>query len=322
MTDTFERVSIIIPLLNNADQIDLHLSSLAPIISRFGQVIVVDSYSDDGTFERAQDFFKGIDALLYQRPRGLYESWNCAISKVEMPYTYVSTVGDFPNLDHLERFFLSVIESGSDVGLSPPEVYREQSNGKACAGEIRWPIFDVIERFGIKKTQVLEPEVVALLNSYCVYKFGSSSLSGSFASNLIRTDLLKSEPFPSEFSGAGDFVWWGRVCGRSRVLLYPRKVAKFHEHEKTYSMLLNDVIQEMLNVVIDCNSEPQELREVYRELQATKAYLKAKKVAFGNFRYVFPRVYWERRKRKQLREQLNIYCADWERELMQKIACA
>lgn len=61
-----ERLSVIVPVLNEADRIERHLTTLEPLRRRGHEVIVVDGGSSDGTAERAQ----GRADTVFIAPRG------------------------------------------------------------------------------------------------------------------------------------------------------------------------------------------------------------------------------------------------------------
>ncbi|MBD0275110.1 MAG: TIGR04283 family arsenosugar biosynthesis glycosyltransferase, partial [Acetobacteraceae bacterium] len=66
------RLSVVIPVLDEAQGIAGHLAALGPLRERGAEVIVVDGGSTDGTLERARD---GADAVL-TAPRGRASQMN------------------------------------------------------------------------------------------------------------------------------------------------------------------------------------------------------------------------------------------------------
>ena len=87
------------------------------------ELIVVDSYSTDGTFELLQAELRHPRLSLLQCPPGLYQSWNQGISRVQSKYSYVSTIGDTITREGLEHLTATAEALGSDVVISPPKFF-------------------------------------------------------------------------------------------------------------------------------------------------------------------------------------------------------
>jgi len=78
---------------------------------------VVDSESTDGTVSYLREHLPG--ARFVTHPRGLYQSWNFGIGQMEMPWTYISTVGDGITRAGLARLLEAGERHGADVVVSP-----------------------------------------------------------------------------------------------------------------------------------------------------------------------------------------------------------
>ena len=242
----FKEITLIIPTFNCSRTLKKHLKHLNPFLDRFGQIIAVDSYSTDGSFELLEDYLSPHNALIYQRERGLYESWNDAISNALYSYCYISTIGDLPDLERLEAFFEKAILSNADISISPPRVIKEDTPEVLYN---HWPIHKIISEFSIDTPIFLETELLSEINAYCVVSDFFASLSGSFASNLSKTKFLQNNPFPTNFQGVGDVLWWARISQKSTALIYPRAVCTFLLHEKTYNALDADKSKDFLNEI-------------------------------------------------------------------------
>ena len=220
-------LTVIIPTKNNAASIGSHCLIVSQILHLVSEVIIVDS-SEDNTLEICEASLpKNIETKIIKHPPGLYTSWNAAIKAVTSKYVYISTVGDTIKANFLEKLLVSAEEHRLDLVISPPEFIKAKPN-------YRWPIHKLIERFGISGQKVLNGEDVALINYLMLSECGLGSLSGSFASNVARADLLKAHPFPTDFAGFGDVMWFAQVCGQIRLGIIPDVGSSFLCHESNH----------------------------------------------------------------------------------------
>lgn len=223
-------LTVIIPTMNNSSSIEAHCLIVSQFSHLVSEVIIVDS-SEDNTLEICEASLpKNIDTKVIKHPPGLYASWNAAIKAVTSEYVYISTIGDTIKPNFLEKLLVSAEEHRLDLVISPPEFIKAKPN-------YQWPIHKLIERFGISGQKVLNGEDVALFNYLMLSECGLSSLSGSFASNVARADLLKAHPFPTDYAGFGDVLWFAQVCGQIRLGIVPDVGSSFLCHESNHQKL-------------------------------------------------------------------------------------
>ena len=223
-------LTVIIPTKNNAASIGSHCLIVSQILHLVSEVIIVDS-SEDNTLEICEASLpKNIETKIIKHPPGLYTSWNAAIKAVTSKYVYISTVGDTIKPNFLERLLIYAEAHCLDLVVSPPEFINAKPN---C----QWPIHMLIESYGICGQNVLEGEDLALINYCLLSDYGLGSLSGSFASNIARADLLKAHPFPTEYAGFGDVMWFAQVCGQIRLGIIPDVGSSFLFHESNHQRL-------------------------------------------------------------------------------------
>src|SRR5207302_1845364 len=117
------------------------------------ELIVVDSFSTDGTFELLQTELRHPRLSLLQFPPGLYQSWNHGIRQVNAKYTYISTIGDTITREGLEHLAATADALGSDVVISRPQFFTP--NGEAMPDR-RWPIHQVFDSGRITQPARLE----------------------------------------------------------------------------------------------------------------------------------------------------------------------
>lgn len=246
------KITLILPTYNNGGTLQKHLSDISPIYSQFGRIIAVDSYSNDGSYQTLQNTLPE-HALIYQRERGLYASWNDAIDKVETEYTYISTIGDTPLLKDYLEFCEHVIKSSIDFAISPPKNLYEQVPRK---GGFCWPIDRILSALSINETITLTPECTRLVNAYstCLTAHISpfQSLSGSFASNLCKTKVLQNTPFPEDCGRAGDTAWMSSASMNTPLTIFSKPVANFLFHESKHKSIAQET-NEHLHTVLGGN---------------------------------------------------------------------
>src|SRR5207248_1354657 len=128
------------------------------------EVIVVDSYSSDGTFEFLQTELRHPGLKLFQCPPGLYQAWNNGIGQLHAKYTYVSTIGDSITRQGLEHLVATAETLGSDVVISRPEFVSTEGTP---LDDRRWPVHELVDSARITRIVHLEPWhafLVAILN--------------------------------------------------------------------------------------------------------------------------------------------------------------
>lgn len=192
-------IGVMIPTLNSMPAIKAHVSALNEWIRHVGHVVVVDSHSTDGTLDYLRKNLAHDQVTFIDRPRGLYQSWNEGISHIRTKYTYISTVGDLISAANLQRLYEQAEEHHAPVVLSPPRLL--DTNGKQLDGT--WPIHQFIEEH--VKSSVYHLSAVERLAYSCLHS--PSTLIGSSASNLYRTQCLQESPFPTDFGHSGDAIW-------------------------------------------------------------------------------------------------------------------
>ncbi|MBL00373.1 MAG: hypothetical protein CMI34_03060 [Opitutales bacterium] len=224
-------LAVIFPTRNNSGQIRDHLIHARSWIGLASEVIVVDSSTDD-TLEICRSLLPGHTKII-EHPPGLYASWNAAIQSVESEFLYISTISD--TLDHgfLERMLDYSSNHSLDMLISPPRFIGEKE------GHL-WPIHKFISKYEIREFVCIEGIDTAILNYLSLAKYGLSSLSGSFASNLVRTKMLQKRQFPNEFGGFGDAMWFSWACAEMRLGLLPDIGSTFLIHSSAHHKFSHD----------------------------------------------------------------------------------
>jgi hypothetical protein len=308
-------IGVVMPTLNVRPQLPAHLAQMRTWADLVEEIVVVDSYSTDGTLELLQAEFSHARLRILQHPRGLYQSWNHAIQHVTAKYTYVSTIGDTITADGLEHLAATAEDLQSEVVISRPELF--DAAGQPLTGR-RWPIHKFLDACPLDRPMRLEPRHVFLVATVDV----PEGMLGSSASNLYRTDSLKRFPFPTEYGHAGDTAWGVRYGWQVSLAATPSIFSRFvvqpaasEMTREAYEQLmdrfhelvgrsLHDFLEQdrsaaalkILPVVLDISTAKLELNKRQRCYYAARS-------EFWPW-FINPRAWKARAQRNQQREQL------------------
>ncbi len=199
------------------------MDGLLPWLDLVREIVVVDSYSSDGSAEFLRDELRHPGLRILQHPPGIYASWNAGIGELQADYFIMSTTGDTMQREGVEALLRCAGEGDCDVVLSKP-VFVDME-GKTHSRH--WPVDDILAGLGKGQSRIfsgLEALLYAMAQP-------NSALLGSSASNLYRTEFFRERPFPLDWGVSGDAGWvwrhvaearWGAVAGDySRFLLHP-----------------------------------------------------------------------------------------------------
>jgi hypothetical protein len=216
-------LGLVIPTFNSRRYLQRHVDGLLPWLDLVQEIVVVDSYSSDGSAELLQEQIAHPNLRIVQHPPGLYASWNQGIAQLKTEYFIMSTTGDTIRREGVEKLIQCAEGAKCDIVLSKP-VFVDLLDQ---VHQIRWPVDDMLD--GLKHG---ESRVFGGLEALA-YAMGQpdSALLGSSASNLYRTDFFRQRPFPVDWGAAGDAGWvwqhaaearWGALAGGySQFLLHP-----------------------------------------------------------------------------------------------------
>ena len=222
-------IGVVMPTLNVRPHLPAHLAQMRTWVNLVEEIVVVDSYSTDGTLELLQAELVHTHLRILQHPRGLYQSWNHAIQHVTAKYTYVSTIGDAITADGLQHLVATAEDLQSEVVISRPELV--DTAGHPVTGR-RWPIHKFLEACPLDRPMRLEPQHLFLVATVDV----PEGVLGSSASNLYLTNSLKRFPFPTEYGHAGDTAWGVRYGWQVCVAATPRIFSRFILHPTASEM--------------------------------------------------------------------------------------
>jgi glycosyltransferase involved in cell wall biosynthesis len=219
-------LGVVLPTLNSMAALPGHLRTLRLWQHLADQIVVVDSFSTDGTWDFLQQNLRHPHVSFFQQPPGLYPSWNFGVSHLKTRYTYVATVGDTITQDGISHLLRHAAELEAGVLVSKPAFMVDETDKDA---DIFWPVDDLINQLGVTAPRALSWLEVFLFTAVHL----DGTLLGSSASNLYRTDVLQQFPFPSEFGKAGDAAWGLQHFADVKWAVTPDKFSTFLRHPDT-----------------------------------------------------------------------------------------
>ncbi len=232
-------IGVVIPALNAREALEEHLAHAQSWLGLVREVVVVDSYSTDGTFEYLQKNLRHPNLRLLRHPRGLYQSWNYGIQQLTSEFTYISTIRDVIQTEGLVHLSQILSEFGTDLVISPPELVDAQ--GRLITDE-SWPVHRLLAACPLHRPCKLDQFQAFLLDGL----ESPCTLLGSSASNLYRTATLQRLPFPTEYAHAGDSAWALRCAWDVQRVITPRAFSRFTMHPNANTGMDQQVFQALI----------------------------------------------------------------------------
>ena len=232
-------LSVVIPTLNCAEAMPAHIESMKPWLDLPDEITAVDSDSEDGTPDLIRKKVRHPNLRIINHPRGLYQSWNHAISQSTGKWIYISTIGDTITREQLEHLLAAGEALKADVVASPPRfVFDAHIDMKAPV----WPVHRILEFYGICQPFVIDPLAAFVL----AVNSNPDAILGSSASNIYRGRHLRARPFPTCFRMAGDTGWAIRHALETRFCYTARQGSVFRFHSETYTCLDKEADQRLI----------------------------------------------------------------------------
>jgi hypothetical protein len=207
-----------------------HVEGLRSWLDLASEVVVVDSYSTDGTLDYLRANLPH-PALRYStHPPGLYASWNHGIAQISSKYVYIATTGDTITRAGVCKLVEAAESLACDVVISRPSFC--DLSGQTVPGT-EWPADDVIATLDVKQPRRLQPFEAVIFAAV----HATNALTGSCASDLFRTAVLQRYPFPTDFGYSGDSAWSWMHAAEVAYGLVPDKFSTFALHPTTASVV-------------------------------------------------------------------------------------
>lgn len=216
-------ISICLPTLNAITFLTERLESIFVQTHQDWELIVCDSYSDDGTWEFLQSFEGDPRVRLYQVPKeGLYAGWNECLRRVRGSFVYIATADDTMSDDCLAKLHHALVVNPS-VGVAVCDFDEIDSAGKVITNENAWQ-----RRFYGSKmlTEHVRPAFVDFIATVV-----AGTPWHTMTAVMFRSDVLGcSGFFPTNLDFMADNVWTARVAFQTPTAYVPERLATFRRH--------------------------------------------------------------------------------------------
>ncbi|MEO7598354.1 MAG: polysaccharide pyruvyl transferase family protein [Opitutus sp.] len=252
------KLSVVIPTLNCIGMLPAHLKTMRSWLGLVDEIVVVDSFSTDGTPEYLKKNLRHDNVKVVSHPRGLYQSWNYGISQTTGDWVYISTVGDGITKTLLQHLCDVGERLQCDVVASRPTF--TTADDRPANRQI-WPIDHILKTSSSRQPVRLggpETFLFALYNIPC-------AVLGSSASNIYRGNHLRVRPFPTEFGTVGDTAWTLLHGLTTRYAFTPEVGSFFRLHPKAYSAseyAVNNLLLKMAEYALQTTKDPAQGQEV------------------------------------------------------------
>lgn len=206
-------ISIISPVRNCIDEMPAHARHLRMLSRIAGEIIIVDSDSEDGTLDCLKKELADSGAVFLNHPPGLYPSWNHGISRAKYPFLTVATVGDDLPPESLAKLHEDLETSGCDVVISAPTLLATDGSPSSS----KWPVHRIIETLGL----VAPLEIPSAIWLALTLGFFPKSPLASSSGNLYRTRVFENNLFPTNCGHRGDVIWAITSARKARWMIDP-----------------------------------------------------------------------------------------------------
>ncbi|MEO8657493.1 MAG: glycosyltransferase [Bryobacteraceae bacterium] len=233
---TSPAISICLPSLNTFRYLPDRVASILGQTETDWELIVFDSYSDDGSWEFFEEVArKDKRVSIAQAPRGLYENWNRCIERARGRYVYMATSDDTMALDCLEKL-RAALDEHSDCDLAHCRLLTIDGKG-ALLDEQSWPgrtsfAQGMPQTVGQKHVRRAPYDGLLHLTGRMVYL--------SITQLLIRRSLFsKIGVFDSRWGSMGDRHWEMRAGLVSNTVHVPDTWASWRVHPSNATAALD-----------------------------------------------------------------------------------
>lgn len=220
-----QKVSVLLPNFNYAEFISERIESILGQTHTNLEVIVVDSYSNDGAWELIQEFGKVDPRIIcMQAPRGLYQAWNICLSKASGDFVYIATSDDTMRRDSLEKM-LEALAEYPDCGICDSKLSIIDQDGIELRnfGE-QLPIYNYLDKHSDFYHIRHWP------HDFLLY-FSGAPVFTSMTQVLLRSDIARRVgSFSTLWGTKGDFEWGMKAAGLTSTIYIPEKLATWRVH--------------------------------------------------------------------------------------------
>lgn len=226
-------VDIVFPNYNKSEFIGECLDSLINQTFKDWRCIVVDGFSDDGSWEILKNFAHQDERFeLYQLPRtGLYKSWNFGLSKVTSPYFCILTSDDVWDKNWLQSAIQSITTNNNTICVAA------RTYSLNTKSELKGIAY--YNRLGDKffTTDGSTPQIRSgIIDSIAHYFIGT--IYTSVHSLLLKSEILSlSGMFAEDLGNAADLEWSMKIGLYGDIIYHPKIKASWRTYKQQASQL-------------------------------------------------------------------------------------
>jgi|GEM_PF-1189317 len=231
-------ISICLPTLNARRFLPERMESILAQTRADWELIVCDSYSDDGTWEYLKQFESDPRVRLFQVPKeGLYAGWNECLKRVRGEFIYIATADDTMDFQCLHKL-LEPMLMDSNVSLVKGKIDQIDESGKIMLTESK-QIHVFLQPF--LKAEKTEISGLSLFLLLAAFGWGLGSVTGF----MFRKEVLHSAGFfPTDLGFLGDAEWTLRaVLSVGKVVWLSDTVATWRFHPFQASRRKNRLLE-------------------------------------------------------------------------------
>jgi glycosyltransferase involved in cell wall biosynthesis len=220
------KVSIILPSLNTVKFLTERLETILNQTLNDWELIIIDSYSDDGSWELIQKYAQQDSRIrASQAPReGVYAGLNRCLEQARGEYVYIATSDDTMTPDCLEKM-VAALDAHPDCDIAHCCLALIDEHGDTTKSD--WYSWDKIAYFGeyIHRPHIRRAPHDGLI--YCTLGTAYTSLTQLLIRKRVFTNLGL---FKTEFGPSGDFEWGLRVSLVCNTVHVPHTLATWRVH--------------------------------------------------------------------------------------------
>jgi glycosyltransferase involved in cell wall biosynthesis len=201
------RVSICLPSLNTFPFLQERIDSIFGQTFTDWELVVTDSYSEDGSWELFQRLAREDDRVsIAQAPRGLYPSWNHCLRRARGEFVYVATSDDTMALDCLEKMVAALsAHADCDLAHSPLVITGPDGSPLTDNWSHRWPECTIFAH-GLEDL-ARRPHIRRAPYDGLIHLTGQHVVMSVNQLLIRRTLFERIGYFESTWGSAGDFNW-------------------------------------------------------------------------------------------------------------------
>jgi len=222
------KVSICVPNLNTRPYLEERFETIFKQTLQEWEMIVCDSYSDDGSWEYIQELAAHEPRMrIFQSPRnGIYAGFNDCIRKARGEYVYIATSDDTMMPECLERM-VAELDATSDCNICQCELVVIDEKGVPRPAEDQWDKYTL----GAYSRNLVQMRNKRYAPHDGVVHPALFTICTSITQLLIRRVVFdRVGLFDGTWGTIGDYEWEMRAGFTENCLYIPEKLATWRIH--------------------------------------------------------------------------------------------